>query len=225
MKASGKSSAPENGRVAELQAVGEGPSMHSVEEVIDLMRNARAHDAPWFWRDRWAEGRTGWHEPGGNAGLRAAWPPLADNVRVLVPLCGKSPDLLWLARRGHDVTGIELSEIAVRDFFEDNAIEYETGKSGSLDRFAAVELPLALYCGDYFAFGESGFDALYDRGALVALPPDLRGRYVEHTRSLLRDGARRMIITLEYDQTVVSHHSEFATPARPLRQQCPTVPL
>ena len=82
------------------------------------------------WRSRWAEGRTGWHEPEGNAGLHAAWPALPEHSSVLVPLCGKSPDLLWLAKRGHEVTGIELSEIAVRDFFAENAIEYDTSERG-----------------------------------------------------------------------------------------------
>jgi thiopurine S-methyltransferase len=164
------------------------------------------------WRGRWAEGRIGWHEPEGNAGLHAAWPPLSDDIRVLVPLCGKSPDLLWLAKRGHDVTGIELSEIAVRDFFAENTIEYQLVKGDCLDRYSAVDLSLTLYCGDYFEFSESGFDALYDRGALVALPPDLRVRYIEHTKNLLRPGASKMIVTLEYDQAVVSG-PPFSVPA------------
>jgi len=156
------------------------------------------------WRGRWAEGRTGWHEPQGNAGLQAAWPPLTENKTVLVPLCGKSPDLLWLAKRGHNVTGVELSEIAVRDFFAENGIEYQMAKEGPLDRYSAAGLSLTLYCGDYFEFDGHVFDALYDRGALVALPLDMRSRYVAHTRSLLRPGASRMIISLEYDQTIVS---------------------
>jgi len=165
------------------------------------------------WRGRWAKGRTGWHEPQGNAGLQAAWPPLPGNTRVLVPLCGKSPDLLWLVRRGHDVTGVELSEIAVRDFFAENSIEYQAVNDGRLDRYRAVDQPLTLYCGDYFEFDGSGFDALYDRGALVALPVDLRERYVTHTKSLLRPGASKLIITLEYDQTVVSG-PPFSVPER-----------
>jgi thiopurine S-methyltransferase len=164
------------------------------------------------WRGRWAEGRTGWHEPEGNAGLHAAWPTLAEHTSVLVPLCGKSPDLLWLAKRGHKVTGIELSEIAVRDFFAENAIEYDSAKEGRLDRYSAVGWPLTLYCGDYFEFAGHTFDALYDRGALVALPVDLRGRYIQHTKNLLRQGAGKMIITLEYDQAVVSG-PPFSVPA------------
>jgi thiopurine S-methyltransferase len=56
----------------------------------------------------------------------------------------------------------------------------------------------------WLRFQSRPFDALYDRGALVALPEDLRSRYVEHTNSLLKPGAMRLVITLEYDQSVVN---------------------
>ena len=54
------------------------------------------------WLDRWEKGRTGWHEVDGNSGLKAHW--RASSGSVLVPLCGKTLDLVWLAKRGHDVT-------------------------------------------------------------------------------------------------------------------------
>jgi hypothetical protein len=57
------------------------------------------------WLGRWAEGRTGWHEPAGNEGLKTYWPDVGKPGSVLVPLCGKTPDLLWLAEIGHDVVG------------------------------------------------------------------------------------------------------------------------
>ena len=91
------------------------------------------------WHDRWATGRTGWHETDGNAGLRAHWN--FDARRVLVPLCGKTPDLVWLAKRGHEVVGVELSDIAIREFFAEHsrldAVEVEADHlsfTGSLGR-------------------------------------------------------------------------------------------
>lgn len=156
------------------------------------------------WLGRWAEGRTGWHEPAGNEGLKRYWPGIEGPSSVLVPLCGKAPDLLWLAGRGHEVVGVELSEIAVRGFFEDNDLAYECEPQGRLDRYTARDQALTLYRGDYFDFESPPFDALYDRGALVALPEDVRPRYVEHTKKLLKTDARRFIITLEYDQRVVN---------------------
>ncbi|MGI9204520.1 MAG: thiopurine S-methyltransferase [Woeseiaceae bacterium] len=158
------------------------------------------------WLARWAKGRTGWHEEDGNAGLKAHWPSIESNgnrrSRVLVPLCGKTPDLLWLADQGHEVVGIELSEIAIEQLFAEHDLAYRLEEGEYLDRYRAVEIPLTLYCGDYFCFEDEPFDALFDRGALVALPEALRTAYAEHTRNLLRPGATKMIITLEYDQSI-----------------------
>ena len=155
------------------------------------------------WLDRWANGRTGWHEKDGNAGLKSHWPTHAGAGRVLVPLCGKSPDLIWLAKRGYEVVGVELSEKAVHEFFADHDLSYESEIGDQLDCYSANSLPITLYCGDYFKFDAPPFDALYDRAALVAMPESLRPGYVEHTKRLLRSDSVRMIITLEYDQAIV----------------------
>lgn len=156
------------------------------------------------WLARWDEGRTGWHEPAGNEGLQTYWPDVEKPGNVLVPLCGKTPDMLWLAEIGHEVVGIELSEIAVEGFFEDHGLQYEYESAGALGRYMATDRAVTIYCGDYFAFQSQPFDALYDRGALVALSAQERPRYVEHTESLLKPHALRFIVTLEYDQRIVN---------------------
>ena len=153
------------------------------------------------WLDRWVTGRTGWHEANGNAGLMTHWN--ASRGTVLVPLCGKSPDLRWLADRGHEVVGVELAEVAIRDFFAEQALSFERQEAGALVSFASTDVPITIYCGDYFEFGGGSFDALYDRGALVAVDPRTRAAYVDHTTKMLRPGANKLVITLEYDQAVV----------------------
>lgn len=155
------------------------------------------------WLERWEQGRIGWHEPDGNAKLKAHWPELFSGSRVLVPLCGKSPDLLWLAGRGHDVVGVELSEIAAEAFFTEHRLDFELGMEGALRRYHARTRPITIYCGDYFDFEAGVFEALYDRAALVAMPVEERPRYVEHTKALLGDDAYRLVVTLEYDQAAV----------------------
>lgn len=155
------------------------------------------------WLDRWNSGRTGWHEAAGNTGLKAHWPRLAAGSRILVPLCGKSPDMLWLAEQGCRVTGVEMSEIAVRAFFSENDLPYKTEEQGKLKRHVADELSIEIFCGDYFSLNADPFDALYDRGALVALPGEVRPKYVQQTQALLKPGAIKFIVTLEYDQSVV----------------------
>ncbi|HNP34214.1 MAG TPA: thiopurine S-methyltransferase [Woeseiaceae bacterium] len=151
------------------------------------------------WLERWRNGHIGWHEPDGNQNLQKFW--RASGKRVLVPLCGKSPDLLWLAAQGNEVVGIELAEIAVQDFFAEHDIRFER-REGRLVEYRALDAGITLYCGDYFEFDMPGFDAHYDRGALIALPPELRARYVQHTNSLLTENAEQLVITVEYDQAV-----------------------
>jgi len=161
------------------------------------------------WLERWQEGRTGWHEPGGNASLRRHW--TASGKRVLVPLCGKTRDLIWLERQGNDVVGVELSEIAVEAFFEENEIAYSV-VDGDLTAYQAEDRSITIYCGDYFEFSEGPFEGYYDRGALVALQPEARRSYVEHTRSLLNADAAKLIISLEYDESIATG-PPFSVPA------------
>lgn len=154
------------------------------------------------WLERWEEGRIGWHEAGGNRGLRANW--TASGRHVLVPLCGKTVDLLWLAEGGNHVTGVELSAIAAAGFFDDNGLAYRVDEGAALPVYAARDLPLRIVCGDFFRFDETGFDAHFDRGALVALPPDQRSRYATHTLERLDPGALQCVVTVEYDATRAS---------------------
>ncbi len=151
------------------------------------------------WLERWRVGRTGWHEEQGNRNLKEHW--RASGKRVLVPLCGKTPDLLWLEEQGNDVTGVELSALAVEAFFEEHGLAFER-HDGDLIEYRATERRISLFCGDYFAFSAPGFDAHYDRGALIALSEDLRPRYAAHTSSLLDGAAEQLVLTVEYDQSV-----------------------
>lgn len=151
------------------------------------------------WLERWQVGRTGWHEPGGNRNLQKHW--RVTGRRVLVPLCGKTPDLLWLEAQGNEVVGVELSDIAVQGFFEEHGLSYER-KEGALDEYRASERRVTIFCGDYFEMQNVEFDAHYDRGALVALSPELRPKYARHTSSLLSTGAEQLVIAVQYDQAV-----------------------
>lgn len=151
------------------------------------------------WLERWAEGRIGWHERDGNRSLREFWP--RNGRRVLVPLCGKSKDLVWLEAQGNEILGIELSELAARAFFEENDLKFRQTDGGR--RYEAVGRNIAIVVGDYFDFHGETFDAHYDRGALVALPEDLRSRYAAHTDTLLLPQSIQLIVTLEYEQALV----------------------
>lgn len=153
------------------------------------------------WLERWQVGRTGWHEADGNPSLKKYWN--ASGKRVLVPLCGKTRDLLWLEEQGNEVVGVEASDIAVEGFFEEHGLTY-TKHAGELTEYRARERRIRLFCGDYFAFSGQAFDAHFDRGALIAVAVENRARYAAHTSSLLEPGAYQLVITLEYDDTIAT---------------------
>jgi thiopurine S-methyltransferase len=160
-----------------------------------------------FWHARWEQGAIGFHLEEVNPHLTAFWDGLGvpGGQRVLVPLCGKSHDLRWLANRGHSVIGVELSPIAVRDFFAEQGLDPVVRREGAFDVCAAAGIEL--WCGDFFALTPAdvaGVAAVYDRAALVALPPALRTRYVEQLATLLPGGVPTLLVTLDYPATAMS---------------------
>ena len=150
------------------------------------------------WIERWQEGRIGWHKADGSASLKKYW--RVSGRDVLVPLCGKSVDLKWLADQGNRVVGVELSEIAVRAFFAEQALDY-TIVDGELPTYQATDVAISIHCGDYFDLHQVRCNAHDDRGALIALPDDVRAAYAEHTSSLLTADAEQLVITLDYDES------------------------
>ena len=153
------------------------------------------------WLERWREGRIGWHEEHGNASLKKHW--RASGKRVLVPMCGKTVDMLWLEEQGNSVVGVELSDIAARAFFEENGLRYAV-QEDSLAAFTAEDRDITIYCGDLFDFDAAGFTGWYDRGAFVATPAERRPAYAELINQLLAPDACRLLITLEYDDTIAT---------------------
>lgn len=156
-----------------------------------------------YWQKRWLENRIGFHRPQPNPMLERFATRLTGGKpgRVLVPLCGKSVDLTWLARHGHEVTGVELSALAIEAFAAEQQLEL---KSESDPPFTVFRAPgLCLYVGDLFDLSvrhTAPFDAIYDRAALIAMPGDRRPAYARHLLTLLRPGGRILLVALTYDQ-------------------------
>jgi len=155
-----------------------------------------------FWHKRWSSNQIGFHLPDVNPYLQRFWPQLglAQGTRVLVPLCGKSLDLLWLAQQGYPVLGVELSEKAVTDFFIEHQLEPSVSEEGAFKVFRAAEIEIR--CGDFFALDQenlAGCTALYDRAALIALPVPMRERYAAHLQKIMSQ-CMGLLITLDYDQ-------------------------
>ena len=158
---------------------------------------------PDFWLQRWQEGRTGFHQAEVLPLLQKHWPALdvAADARVFVPLAGKTLDMHWLAARGHAVSGVELSPLAVDAFFAEAGLapEVSVDADGMHHRAGRIDLVR----GDVFDLSATtlaAMDAFYDRAALIALPPTMRRRYVDDVYGRLPAGCRGLLVTLEYPQ-------------------------
>jgi thiopurine S-methyltransferase len=159
---------------------------------------------PEFWHKKWDSGQIGFHLPEVNPYLQRHW-AVPETARVLVPLCGKSLDLAWLAGRGHQVLGVELSEKAIEEFFSEHQVQPQISEKGAFKvyRSDAIEL----WCGDFFALTTSDVadcTAIYDRAALIALPAPMRERYAAHLQRILPQDVYGLLITLDYDQAQIS---------------------
>ncbi len=158
---------------------------------------------PDFWHQRWQQNQIGFHQDTPTPLLQKHWPALGipADARVFVPLCGKSLDMAWLAAQGHRVLGVELSRLAVEQFFAEHGLQPAIEGSRYGTRFRAGNIEIL--CGDAFGLDAeflADCSAVFDRAALIALPPALRQRYAGELQARLPAGCRGLLITLEYPQ-------------------------
>jgi thiopurine S-methyltransferase len=158
---------------------------------------------PEFWLERWRKGEIGFHQPQGNPYLHRYWEQLSvpPGATVFVPLCGKSRDLVWLRDQGYAVLGVELAQAAVRDCFAEAALEPQVSAQGSFEVWEAGGL--RILCGDFLALTVADLAlvrAVFDRAALIALPPPMRGSYAAKMGELLAGGVETLLVTMEYEQ-------------------------
>lgn len=169
-----------------------------------------------FWHERWETGHLGFHQETVNESLRKFWPSLgvADEARVFVPLCGKSRDMAWMRDAGHRVIGVEWSPIAIEQFFLESDLSPTESMEGAFRRFSGAGYDL--YCGDFFEFATERLRdvrAVFDRAALIALPPETRPRYAAKMIEILPGEARILLITVEYDASKMNGPPHSVPPA------------
>jgi len=159
---------------------------------------------PAFWRSRWQDRKIGFHEGVPNTFLAKYADQFSGCRRILVPLCGKTEDLAFLASRGHEVVGIELVETAVREFFTEHGITPEVTHQDGFAVYSAGSI--TVLAGDFFTTTPAlvgDVDGIYDRAALIALPGELRARYVQHLRAIAPAATRMLLVTVDYPQELM----------------------
>jgi Thiopurine S-methyltransferase (TPMT). len=153
-----------------------------------------------LWLAMWKNSQTDFHQVLVNPQLQEHWHELdiPAKGRVLVPLCGKSNDLIWLAAEGFQVIGIELSAIAVKAFFVENNLKPKKTRVGNFTVWRHGQI--SIYCGDIFLLKSSNLgliDAVYDRAALTALPEEIRKLYVAKLMSFMPLLKPMLLLTTE----------------------------
>ncbi|MFK7964243.1 MAG: thiopurine S-methyltransferase [Burkholderiaceae bacterium] len=164
-----------------------------------------------FWHQRWEDEQIAFHEKRGNHLLTQYFKRLSSSgvatrasatpTRVFLPLCGKTLDIGWLLAQGCQVAGAELSELAIRQLFDELGVTPQVSKAGQLMHFQAPDIDM--FVGDIFDLSREALrpvDAIYDRAALVALPDEMRLRYARHLTHITAN-APQLLICFEYEQS------------------------
>jgi thiopurine S-methyltransferase len=159
---------------------------------------------PAFWIARWESGQTGWHRDTVHDGLKGHFARLGSPKRVLVPLCGASLDVQWLARQSsvEAVIGIDLSPVAAARLFEEAGLIPEREVQGDHTWWRAENISLCV--GDFFSAHPGDFcniDAVWDRAAMIAIDPSTRSAYADKLRALA-PGAQLLLNALVYDASL-----------------------
>lgn len=173
---------------------------------------------PVYWASVWAADRIPFHEAGVNVRLLAhykTWLAAAPHnnehgLRVLVPLCGKTRDLSFLASLPSvsSVVGVEFVDAAVASLAEEQpALALKPPATNKRTPFSVWHggEKARILVGDFFKLTKSTattqggglFDAAFDRAALVAVEPVTRGKYVDALSSALKPGGVVLLTTFE----------------------------
>lgn len=156
-----------------------------------------------FWIKAWDEGRTNFHKSHYHEKLVEYFPLFMakETDKVLVPLCGKTKDLVWLKDQKLQVHGVELYDNPVKEFFVEN--HFSDFKKTINENFIDYKTQnLTISCGDFFKLNVAEkYDFIYDRASLVALPEQMRKDYSKLLKEVLKSGGKYLLIAYEYDQS------------------------
>merc|ERR1712038_1694704 len=175
---------------------------------------------PDSWSKSWKEGKTFWHRPAKNEFLERHLDDLLNGrqtITIFFPFCGKAVDMKWLYDEGHNVVGIDCAQQPIEEFFKDHEVECIKEKIENLGTlYRSKDSRLRIYHGNLMDMTVAScgtFNAIWDRGALVAVDKEERKGYADTLLSLFGEGCRYMIEASEY------HESEYVGPPHTISAQ------
>lgn len=158
------------------------------------------------WHSYWTGKRPGFHEAKVNVYLQQFLPrfDLKPQDGVFLPLCGKAHDIQWLAQQDFKVVGVELSEVAIKSFFEESGLSYDVSVEPHFNLYQSDNI--SLYQGDFMNLQPAHLahcKLVYDRASIVAIEAFNRKSYVKQLLKIIPQGIPMLMVTLDYDQNVM----------------------
>ncbi|XP_072709457.1 thiopurine S-methyltransferase isoform X1 [Ciconia boyciana] len=160
------------------------------------------------WLQKWEMGNIGFHKEQGHPLLQKYLDVLLNGrsgLRIFFPLCGKAVEMKWLADMGHSVVGVEVSEQALKEFFAEHSLPYReepVPEISGAKKLQSTSGNISLYCCSIYDLSSSivgKFDGVWDRGALVAVNPCDRQRYISLMITLMEKNSSYLLVTVSYD--------------------------
>ncbi|XP_077992925.1 putative thiopurine S-methyltransferase isoform X2 [Glandiceps talaboti] len=119
-------------------------------------------------------------------------------------------DMKWLADQGYYITGLEYSKLAIETFFEENCMEYSTQCVDNIKDcvlYKSKDGTVRIYQCDIFNVSGAligQFDAIWDRGAFVAIMIKERQKYSDLIVSLMKPDSRYLMVGPNYDTAITT---------------------
>lgn len=182
------------------------------------------------WSDKWSKNEVGWHIRRVNPYLQKHFQQMIPEAnvgnmgsRILIPFCGKTVDMAFLAKCGFRVVGMDGVKKALDEFAKEQGVTKELvpidlPPEMGADRYNAFATlipaaegagepspPVILIQGDFMDLGQAEadvlvpFDAAFDRGSLVAVEPKDRRKYASAMGRMIAPGGRVLLCAVEHD--------------------------
>ncbi len=136
------------------------------------------------WEQRYQTGETGW-DRGGASPAMDYWLEyeLTTPARVLIPGCGRGHEVIELARRGFDVTAVDIAPSATAHLEQ---------------QLAGADLKAEVLLGDLFDYvPDAPFDAVYEQTCLCAIQQDQREAYEAKLHAWLKPGGKLLALFMQ----------------------------
>lgn len=158
-----------------------------------------------YWSERWSQGNARWHLSQVNTALSNNLdklyinPTTQQTINFLLPLCGKTIDMVYLNSKQYNVVGIEAVELSVKQFFEEQKDSYNNIQTNNINNniikytanYKHNNTTITIYVSDILSkdlntslIGD--IHLCFDRGSLVALSPIDREAYRNKILQLIK---------------------------------------